>query len=450
MHIHQITGRKDRYILSIGDLVVLMISLFITLFARYGLEQSYYFLSLHIIPFSVVFVMSLAVFFIVGLYEREMVVSIKNFASKLVNAQIINGVLAVGLFYFFPEYGIAPKVTLTLYILISLVIIFMWRLLYTHLFMTTGNLKALLIAHGDEASDLWRVVMDVNQYSFRFVQHIDPEGKEPVQLAQTIEGFVKDHNISFIVLDERHPVVAKTLPYLYGFIFQRISFIDIREMYESVFERAPLSLLSHEWFLQNITNFSRTSYDFLKRLMDIFLSAVLAIPTLICLPVVWLAIKLSGDKGPLFIIQSRIGQGGQIIKIPKFRTMTKNDNGIWPKEGDNHVTKVGRILRKTRIDELPQIIAVLRGDMSLIGPRPDIIDLGHAIAKELPFYAIRNMIKPGLSGWAQIKQENPPHSLEETRERFSYDLYYVKNRSLILDAVIALKTIKTLLSRTGK
>ena len=129
--------------------------------------------------------------------------------------------------------------------------------------------------------------------------------------------------------------------------------------------------------------------------------------------------------------------------------MTQNDNGVWLAQSENKVTKVGYFLRKTRIDELPQVLSVLTGDMSFVGPRPDIIDLGKKLEHEIPYHTIRNVIKPGLSGWAQVSQEKPPQSVEENKIRLSYDLYYIQNRSLGLDIKIALKTIKTLLSRVG-
>jgi lipopolysaccharide/colanic/teichoic acid biosynthesis glycosyltransferase len=120
--------------------------------------------------------------------------------------------------------------------------------------------------------------------------------------------------------------------------------------------------------------------------------------------------------------------------------------------GAEHITRVGKFLRTTRIDELPQLWNVFRGDLSLIGPRPELPELVKLYEKEIPYYNIRHLLKPGLSGWAQLYHKNHPHyrpDVSETRVKLSYDLYYIKNRSLLLDLKIALKTIKTLLSRSG-
>jgi lipopolysaccharide/colanic/teichoic acid biosynthesis glycosyltransferase len=183
--------------------------------------------------------------------------------------------------------------------------------------------------------------------------------------------------------------------------------------------------------------------------MDIVVASVLILISLPLYPFIMLVIALS-SKGPVCIFQKRIGKDNKVIIIPKFRTMTVNDGGVWVTENDTRITKVGKFLRATRIDELPQLFSVLKGDMSLIGPRPDIYDLGMKLEQEIPYYAIRNVIKPGLSGWAQIEQYAPPQSLEETKIRLAYDFYYIKNRSLVLDIKIALRTIKTLLSRVGR
>jgi lipopolysaccharide/colanic/teichoic acid biosynthesis glycosyltransferase len=157
--------------------------------------------------------------------------------------------------------------------------------------------------------------------------------------------------------------------------------------------------------------------------------------------------------------QQRIGRFNAPVKVLKLQTMTVNDasSSTWTKEDaqkGNQITKVGNVLRKLSIDEVPQVWNILKGEMSLIGPRNDIEGLGYRLAEQIPYYNIRNFVKPGVSGWAQTHQyymgDNiSPQSFEESRMRLAYDLYYVKNRSMLLDIEIALRTIKTLLSRFG-
>jgi lipopolysaccharide/colanic/teichoic acid biosynthesis glycosyltransferase len=233
-------------------------------------------------------------------------------------------------------------------------------------------------------------------------------------------------------------------------------FLDIHQVYEGVFGRVALSLLRHNWFLENISNNPRLVYDALKRIMDFILAIPVLIVTAILLPFVALGVKL-GDGGPVFIRQDRIGRGGRNIHVYKIRTMSRNDaaSDKWGKESGNVVTRFGAFLRKTSIDELPQVWNILKGEISFIGPRSDISGLGSRLSHEIPYYNTRYLIKPGISGWAQVNQRYSPgnispQSIEETKIRLAFDLYYVKNRSFILDLKIALRTLKTLIVRIGK
>ena len=151
--------------------------------------------------------------------------------------------------------------------------------------------------------------------------------------------------------------------------------------------------------------------------------------------------------GPVFLYQERAGKGNRPIRILKLRTWTLKDDPT-----GHRITPFGKFLRRSRIDELPQLWNVIRGDLSLIGPRPELPELVKVYANEIPYYNMRHLLTSGLSGWAQVHHLKHPHHIadvEETRNKLSYDLYYLKNRSLVLDIKIALKTIKTLISQSG-
>ena len=210
----------------------------------------------------------------------------------------------------------------------------------------------------------------------------------------------------------------------------------------------PLGLINEVWFLKHASIEPNVIYDITKRAMDIVIALPLFAFSLLVYPFVWLFVKIE-DKGPLFYTPERIGESGRPIKIYKFRTMSVMDSGNQLGQNANKITKIGKIMRVTRIDELPQLWNILNGDMSLIGPRPEFPTLVELYKKEIPHYNVRHLIRPGLSGWAQIHHEKPPHSVEETREKLALDLYYIKHRSVWLDLKIALQTIKTLLSRVG-
>ena len=185
----------------------------------------------------------------------------------------------------------------------------------------------------------------------------------------------------------------------------------------------------------------------MKRATDIvFASIIFLLTAPLYIPII-IAIWIEG--GPAFFVQERIGKNNKKIYIAKFRTMTSTDNGVFVKGKDMRITKVGSFLRKVRLDELPQLISVIIGDLSLIGPRPEASGLIKDFNDKIPYFSVRHFITPGLSGWAQIHQELPPRTIEETADKLAYDLYYMKNRSVLLDLKISLKTIYTLVSKAG-
>ena len=439
------TIRRDRYILGLIDFVALYLALFLALSIRYDGSFTWNMLSLHAFPFTVISLFSVLAYYIAGMYERSVVYNLKKVAGRLLNTEIATALGAIVFFYLYNNPSITPKTTLTLYVAFSYAIVFLIRLIYARLFSIPAPVSAILIANGKEADELYSRSIEDGTLGIKFIGRIDPADAE---LEERVKEIIRHGNPSMIVIDNGHPGTAKILPALYEFIFSSKRFIDVQTLYEEVFERVPLSLVRYEWFLEHASAARSQIYNIVRRIVEIIIAFVLAIFTALIAPFVALAIKLE-DHGPVFIIQRRIGKEGKVVLLPKFRSMKSSDGGKWLEANDNRVTRVGYFLRKTRIDELPQVFSVLKGDLSLIGPRPDIESLGQYLENQLPFYRIRHLVPPGLSGWAQIKQDDPPQSLEENRLRLSYDFYYVKNRSLILDLAIALRTIAILLSRKG-
>jgi len=194
----------------------------------------------------------------------------------------------------------------------------------------------------------------------------------------------------------------------------------------------------------------RASQQFTRQMVSLLVAAVGLLLFLPFFPFVALAVKLS-SKGPLFFRQPRVGMGGRVFDVVKFRTMYTNaesDGAQWATKDDPRVTRVGMFLRKTRIDEIPQLWNVLRGDMGLVGPRPERPEFVAWLTQELPFYYMRTLIRPGLTGWAQVRFGYGA-TLAETKEKLEYDLYYVKHMTLGLDLLIMFETIKTILRRRG-
>ncbi len=439
-----ISNKKESLTLLFGDIVFFLVALWLTLLVRYFSVPNSELWFAHIVPFSLVFAMWVFVFFIAGLYEKHTLILKSRLPSVILRAQIVNSGIAVLFFYLIPYFIITPKTNLFIDLIFSFGFIYFWRVYFISFLGFKKSEKALLIGSGEEMKELKEEVNQNSRYSMKFISSIDLDKLESIDFQEEIIKKIYSEGVSTVVVDLRNEKVTPILPNLYNLIFSKVRFIDKYKVYEDIFDRVPLSLVNYNWFLENISSSSHVVYDFLKRAMDISVSLILGTISLLMYPFVYMAIKMD-DGGSVFFTQDRIGKGGTIVKIIKFRTMSTGDE---PKV----VTRVGNILRKMRIDELPQLLNVLKGDVSLVGPRPELPSLVKLYEKEIPYYNVRHLIKPGLSGWAQIHQEKPPKfdvGYDETKIKLSYDLYYIKGRSVMLDIKIALQTIKTLLSRTG-
>lgn len=442
--------KKEAIILFFGDIFFFVFSLWLSLYIRFFEMPTWDRFETHLIPFSILFIVWFLVYFIAGLYEKHTLILKGKLPSIIFNAQVVNSIFAIAFFYAFPVFGITPKTILFAYLLVSFICMLMWRLYGSIFFSKNERQPALLIGSGSEMKELLYEVNNNSRYDLSFVSSIDVSDTSSIDIQEDIVTQVYSNNIKIIAVDFSHENVTPMLPHLYNLIFSKVRFIDSHRIYEDIFDRVPLSLVTYSWFLENISVSPKFTYDFLKRVMDFSLALILGLISIIFYPFVYIAIKMD-DGGKIFIKQERVGKDGKTFKLFKFRTFMFDDSSIHGRE-ENKITRVGAFLRKSRIDELPQLWNVLKGDMSLVGPRPELPSGVEIYSKEIPYYNIRHLIKPGLSGWAQIHQENHPHHSAEinlTKEKLTYDIFYIKNRSFWLDIKIALKTIKALLSRQG-
>jgi len=448
----KVSNKKEPWLLLGGDILLFVFSLWITLCIRlWAIPSGSVFLD-HLLPFGILFAVWCFIFFIVGLYEKHTTIFNSRLPLRVLNTQFFNSFLAVAFFYLIPYFGITPKIILFIYIVIFSTLIFVWRIYGQKVFCLMTPERAMILGQGEEMNLLLQEVNTNARFGLQFVFSQDLSRAGEVDFGRDIIERINTLNISIVVVDLQNEIFKKNMPHFYNLLFSKIRFVDINSLYEDIFDRVPLSLLSYSWFIENISSASSATYDTLKRGMDVLISSVVGVISLVFYPFIWLAIKID-DQGPVFIVQNRIGKNNKLVKIIKIRTMSFNDEGEKREGEKNKITRVGGFLRKSRLDEIPQFWNIFKGDLSLIGPRPELPELAKLYEKEVPYYNVRHLIKPGLSGWAQLYHENHPHhgpNIEETKNKLSYDLYYIKNRSLGLDFKIALKTIKALLSRTGK
>lgn len=425
-----ISGRRASLLLFAGDVVAFVVSLYLTLWLRYAEVPSALTLAPYVVPFSFLFALWILVFYSAGLYSKRMALFPSRLPDALFKTQLANILFAALFFFLIPSFGIAPKTILALYLIVSLVLIFTWRaVLYPWLSFNNSRERALLFAHGAEADELFTEVNGNPRYGIEFSRESG------------------DTRATIVVVDAANADAAP----VHALVSQGKHVVAFEDMYEEVFDRVPLSQLGKVWFRENVAAAVPLSYAIAKRAIDIIGGLVMGVITVIVTPFVALALQLE-YPGPVFLVQTRIGQHGTRVRTYKFRSMRFGDRGAWKGEGENAVTRVGSFLRKVSLDEFPQFINVLKGEISLIGPRNDIEALGLRLADAIPYYQSRYAVVPGITGWAQINQQYEPgnvspQSIEETKVRLAYDFYYLKHRSLGLDIVIALKTVKRMFFR---
>lgn len=444
---------RELFVLVLGDIVCFTVALWLTLLVRYLEWPSTENLQSHLGPFLILSVFWITIFYIAGLYDKHTTFLKNRLVSRIVNTQVINVLVAAVLFFFIP-FGIAPKTNLVIYLFVSIVLITGWRLMLFNYFSPKNKHKAILIADGKEAVELADEINNNDRYNYSFVRIFDYETVvNTPDFENKLLRLIDEEDIKTIVADTRSRHLKDIMPLIFDLSFLRFEFalIDFNKLYEDTFDHIPLSSLEYEWFVSYVSTDSGFVYTFLKRILDITMAVILLIPCVLVFPLVVLAIKIS-DGGVIFYTTKRVGQFNRPVDIIKFRTMTGTDDGNTILNSKLQVTRLGRFLRKTRLDELPQLINILKGDLSFIGPRPELPARAQLYAESIPYYNTRHFIKPGLSGWAQINDYNAPRTEvdeDKTKSKLSYDLYYLKHRSLFLDIQICLKTIATIMMRTG-
>ncbi len=441
------SARRETFFLLLGDAALLVLSLWLALTLRnLDLPSRPYFLE-HLRAFVLVYAISFLIFFIAGLYERQTRLVKRILGIRIFGAQAANTVIAALIFFVLP-LSIAPKTILALYLAISVVLISAWRFFVVPYLSLNVRQEAVLVAEGSVADQLYRETDDNPHYYVRFVRRIVPSTLAEGQLARELSDAVKE-GVELIVLDSRDASVRAQLPTLYAAMLSGAEFVEFSVFYESFFDRVPLDHIDHAWLLEHLPH-RNVAYAIAKRTIDMagaFIGLIIAAPFILIAAVL---IRLT--SGEAFIRHERIGKGGSCFKILKLRTMLLNDHGDPELQKKNRVTGLGKFLRKTRIDELPQLVNVLAGELSFIGPRPELPSIAAVYEREIPYYDVRHLLTPGLSGWAQIYNYDAPRGaadIERTRTKLSYDIYYLKHRSFGLDMAIALKTVRALLAFSG-
>jgi len=437
--------RLRKSLLFLGDLAALAAALFLTIALRYPQTDWNWRLAEHFPHFAVIFAIWLIALYINGLYDLNRRASGRKFFLATVSAAALSSLLAVIYFYLNVQSTIAPKTNLLIFLGAFILIFYIWRNLFQLLAGRFPKSNLAIIGAGDKTEKLLQELRDNPGAGYQTALIF--KGKEELE---RLEESIKEKNIHAIILTDDFGASAQIRETIFACLKYNIDFFDYPDFYELLTGKVPVEAIDSKWFLDNIREGGRRYFNVIKRLLDFFGASLILIISSPLWPLIALGIK-AGSRGPIFFSQERYGLNEQIFSILKFRTMrVEGNDGAMTAIGDKRITRFGAFLRQTRLDEIPQVINIIKGEMSFIGPRPERPELASELEQQIPFYKTRLLVKPGISGWDQVSGHYHSASLEDTREKLQYDLYYLKHRSLYLDLGITLKTIATMLGREGR
>jgi len=452
-------------VLSAMDFIALIASFYISTFFLFFTNLSLFSENINAVASSAIFytLMIQLTMIAIGVYQSK----IEEGLSGMMLRTIMGIIIAISMLSFFVYVTgdllwYFTKGQLSLASVLAVFVLGIFRSLF---FMTLGDdgfkRTVLVLGAGKRAQNLAQdLTAPFDRKGFNIVGYI-PMADEEIKVDQTflinlpgnLLQYTLDHQVDEIVVavDDRR----KKLPMdeLLDCKMEGINIIDGPSFYERESRKVPLEMIQPSWMIFS-DGFSSSSINtYIRRAFDILASSVLLAVSWPFMLFTLIAIKIEeGLSAPLIYSQERVGLNGESFFVHKFRSMGVNaekaGEAVWAKENDSRVTKVGEFIRKVRIDELPQIFNVLKGDMSFVGPRPERPVFVKQLTENIPYYAERHRVKPGITGWAQLCFAYGA-SEEDSREKLQYDLYYIKNQSLLLDLIVLIQTVEVVLFKKG-
>lgn len=452
---------ERKILLRIFDILSVMFSLYLlsTLFnfKYFTFSESNYYWS---------FVLGLYIYLFGTVFEMYNLQVASN-QYQIIKSTILTSSVTVLVYLLTPIYTpLLPsnRIQIVYFYLAILISLLVWRIFYlkflaSHRFVK----KAILVCDKEQFYELVESLESVDPH-YKFIGFVNSDGDDSIEIKakgvkninpKDLETYASLNSISEIVIASQKTdgITVNLYNQLIKLLENGFIIREYTQLYEASTYRIPVHYVSRDFY--RYFPFSRNNqnqlYRLINRISDVILSIIGLLIGLLILPFVILG-NLLGNRGKLIYTQDRVGRNGEFFKIYKFRTMIKNaetNGAVFASNNDSRITSFGKILRKTRIDEIPQFYNILIGDMAIIGPRPERPEFVKEIAEIMPFYETRHVIKPGLTGWAQVNYSYG-ESLEDSLVKLQYDLYYIKHRSIFLDINIVFKTISTVLFYRGQ
>ncbi len=444
---------ERKFILLVGDMFIILASL--NVFVNDAIDREYISLERKVSIFTVGIFSYLALAYILEFYNLGKVIKRRYVLSQslYVSVLYVFVVFMFSVIFFDASFWRMP---LLYFLILTPVEIGLWRFLFVNVFRIIPTTKKVLYVYDESTEQNLRE--DVES-----INGGELETFYKVKLTYSVKGNSLENKRFFLSATEKIDAwIINTKSYnnipldfeniMLKSILKGKEVISFTSFYESIYEALPVR--SHNDSFYEILQFRNKKIRYLQKIfsfgVNFFLSVFVGLLFLICVPLVFF-LNLFFNRGPLFYSQKRVGQYGKEFKIYKFRSMVVNAEEAGAKmatKNDSRITPFGRILRLFRIDELPQIMSVIKGDMQFIGPRPERKVFVNQLNKIIPFYNVRHLIKPGITGWAQVKYKYG-ENLDDSVRKLEYDLYYIKNRSITLDLRIIFKTVTTVLFSRG-
>lgn len=455
----EISERK--ILLKIFDILVVMGSLYLVgnyfSFNYFTFSSTYYFwfviLALYLNLFGSVFEM----------YNLQ----VASNQFQIIKSIILTTSVTVLVYLLTPIYTpVLPsnRLQIIIFYITILIALLLWRIFYVKFLASHRFIKrAVLVCDKEQLIELVKDLEKADPH-YKIIAFVNSDGENSVKSSinkiknikiDDLELFVLKNSISEIVVASQKTESITTNLYnqLIHLLENGCIIKEYTQLYETITQRIPVQYVSRDFY--RYFPFSRSNqnqlYLLVTRFIDILFSVIGLALGFVFFPFIVLG-NLLGNRGPLFYTQDRVGKNGEIFNILKYRTMIKNaeaNGAVFTTINDTRITPFGKFLRKTRLDEFPQFYNILRGDMSIIGPRPERPVFVKEIAEVMPFYETRHIIKPGLTGWAQVNYSYGD-SIADSLIKLQYDLYYIKHRSIFLDINILVKTLSTVLFYRGQ
>jgi exopolysaccharide biosynthesis polyprenyl glycosylphosphotransferase len=458
-------SKRGQHGLLFGDILLICVSIVISYAIRiyFNMSEPDFSLLLEKInPWQLIVVITHL--FTLYLFDQYNLESIRNkFRSSImiILSVLAGGILISGVFFFLPKYVFGRQVMI-LHLGVTSILLILWRTIFlNHIYKNLKPKKLILLGSGQIISSFNEFLAQNgnNEYEISGIYTTNDNVSSASSLNQNatkyqnIREMLGLNNFDILAFDPKDIVL--TNDEIYSVIKAKYTgkaIYDLPTLYKNLTGRVPITYIDGRWLLgkEGLQGTISMPYIRLKRFMDIALSAfaIILLFPMVCL--ISVVIKLEG-KGSVFYKQERMGMGKKNFTCYKFRSMRENaefDSGPIPStENDDRVTKIGNLLRKTRLDELPQLFNILKGDMSFVGPRPIREFFANKMAEKVPFYWLRYDVKPGVTGWAQVHN---CYAVPNGLEALEYELFYIQNMSFLLDLHIILKTLKTVLWASGK